>query len=277
MGYPRKLLPFALLGFSLVLPPLRAAALITNGSFESNTGGACTQTPQGYADISAGATCITGWTVTSGTIDLVSTFWNAEDGSFSLDLSGVNDGSIAQTFATQTGVRYNVTFWLAGNVISPPVKTLQVSAAGQSNNYSFDDTGKSNSNMGWLQETFSFTATGTSSTLEFLSTDNPSGNAGPTLDNVTVTAATPETGSLGLMLTGLAVFLLSWGCGDEPRDRIERGDSLSGGGCFRSAYPDMRFRYRCSQVALPCQRKNTRNRNANMAHIVFVFSSRART
>jgi choice-of-anchor C domain-containing protein len=196
-----KLLPILILGFT---PALLHANLLFNGSFETNGGGACV--PTSFITMSPGNTCISGWSIVSGNVDYISSVggWEAEDGTFSIDMSGTVNGAIEQSFATVVGQGYSVTFWMAGNFgAAPVVKTLQVSAAGQSQNDTFDTTGKSDQNMGWVMETFNFVAANTSTTLEFANIDVPNSDGGPTLDNVSVTATAPEPGSFALLFVAL--------------------------------------------------------------------------
>ncbi len=94
-------------------------------------------------------------------------------------------GSISQTFTTIPGDLYRVSFDLAGDPGGGlPVKTLRVSAAGQSQDFTFDTTGKTTTNMGWVAQNWTFTATAATTTLVFQSLDN--GANGPALDNVKV-------------------------------------------------------------------------------------------
>ena len=70
------------------------------------------------------------------------------------------------------------------------MKTLDVSATGGTvGNYTFDASGNTLSSMNWTPETYSFLATGTSTTLSFVSTTP--GAFGPALDNVVVTETVP--------------------------------------------------------------------------------------
>lgn len=189
------------------------AASFTNGSFETgvNIGSLLN-------DLPVGDTRITGWKVTSGVIDYVGTLWMASDGSRSLDLNGGRPGAISQTFDTAVGQRYDVAFDLAGNFSGGPnthIKTLQVSAAGLNQQYQFDDTGRSLTDMGWLTEHFQFTATGTSTALTFLSLTTSRGFNGqqwfgPALDNVRVSAV-PLPGALALFAPAVLGFLgMGW-------------------------------------------------------------------
>ena len=174
---------------SVVLAGSALAAGFTNGSFED---GSWTATGTGYENLVAGtpsASYIPGWTVTAGNIDWIQGFWTSEDGLRSLDLSGYNAGAISQTFDTTVGATYFVSFWLAGNPdAGPAVKTMTVGTDASGSpvtTYTFDTTGHSDSSMGWTLEGYSFTASAGSTTLTFTSLTDT--NAGPALDNVSVT------------------------------------------------------------------------------------------
>jgi choice-of-anchor C domain-containing protein len=164
--------------------------LITNGSFEVGP-----DIYFGYVPLDPGSTALTGWTVTRAQIDYVA-FWADADGDFSLDLSGTPGvGGIAQAFNTVVGQQYLVSFALAGNPEGgTPIKQLGVSAAGQSEVFSFDTTGFSIDNMGWVNKTLIFTATASTTTLEFYSLSIEPENYfnGPTLDNVCVVSWLPS-------------------------------------------------------------------------------------
>jgi choice-of-anchor C domain-containing protein len=158
--------------------------LLNNGSFEDGNFTA------GSSDhLTAGSTDITGWSIDSGDIDWIGSLWVASNGSRSIDLNGFSSGTISQPFTTVPGETYTVTFDMAGNPqgTSPcaqGVKTLEASAGGTSQTFSFDTTGKTNSNMGWTQKSFSFVANSTTTTLTF---ESLTGSAcGPALDNVKV-------------------------------------------------------------------------------------------
>jgi choice-of-anchor C domain-containing protein len=166
------------------------ADLITNGSFETGIN------PGSFTTLYAGdATSIFGWTVSSGSVDYIGTYWQAADGTRSIDMSGLQPGSLAQTtLNTVIGASYLVTFDLAGNPDGPPEpKTLNVSVnntPGTLQSYSFDATNSTHAAMGWTPESFLFTATSTTTALSFTSTVGPvngwpAGSPwGPALDNV---------------------------------------------------------------------------------------------
>ena len=162
-------------------------AVGTNGSFESGI------VPGVFTTLAAGdSTSITDWTVTSGTIDYIGSYWTASDGVRSIDMSGNAAGAISQTFPTTTGAVYNVTFDMAGNPAGgPTVKHMEVDAGGAPTLYTFDTTGMTLANMGWTPETFTFTATSANTTLRFTSLDHTA--YGPALDNVVVEQYLPTT------------------------------------------------------------------------------------
>lgn len=158
---------------------------LLNGSFEESlldpSGGLVLALP-------VNDTSITSWTVTQGDVDYIGGYWQASNGVRSLDLSGYQAGAVSQTFGTVAGARYEVRFDLSGEPFShsPVVKELRVSAADTSEDYTFDSTlSSSRSDMYWQEQVFEFTATSDTSTLTFTSLSE--GDAGPALDNVSVT------------------------------------------------------------------------------------------
>jgi choice-of-anchor C domain-containing protein len=184
-------------GFGLALGGFAAIALAgatlaftgpTNGSFETGT---YVDNGSGFEQLNAGDPSIAGWTVDAGSVDWIGTYWPAEDGSMSIDLSGADAGAISQTLATTIGNTYTVSFFLSGNPAGPPtVKTLDVSATGGvTASYAYDATGNDLSNMNWTPETYTFLATSVSTTLSFVSTT--AGAFGPAIDNVVITEAVP--------------------------------------------------------------------------------------
>jgi choice-of-anchor C domain-containing protein len=156
----------------------------SNGSFEVGT-----FTTDPFDTLVPGSTALTGWTVESGSIDWIGSYWPASQGSRSIDLTGFDAGAISQTLTTTIGNTYVVTFDLSGNPAGPPaIKTLTVGATGApTTGYEFDTAtaGNTLSDMMWVSKTYTFLATSTSSVLTFASTTD--GFWGPALDNVTVT------------------------------------------------------------------------------------------
>ena len=111
----------------------------SNGSFET---GAYADNGSGFEQLDVPDTSIDGWSVDSGSVDWVGTYWTAPDGAMSVDFSGADAGSLSQTFDTTIGNTYTVAFLLSGNPAGPPsLKTLEVSATGGHGLYSHDTTG----------------------------------------------------------------------------------------------------------------------------------------
>lgn len=178
------------------------AALISNGSFE-------TQTPPvsgAYFALADGSTRIDGWTVGGGGIELINTLWTSADGNYSLDLSRDTAGTIEQTLTGLIiGTTYRVSFALAGNPDGgETIKNLEVSAGSVTQQFQFDITGATRTDMGWQTETLDFLAVDTSAVLSFRSLEL-NGGYGPALDNVTV-AAVPLPAGVLMLLGGLGAL-----------------------------------------------------------------------
>ncbi|MGW4421301.1 choice-of-anchor C family protein [Streptosporangium sp. NPDC004631] len=156
---------------------------ISNGGFETPV-----ITGQAYYDTGTG---IGAWNVTAGSVDLIGPGgpWSPARGRQSLDLSGNRPGTIEQTFATTVGRCYTVSFALAGNTYGLPVvktgyaKVTQGTLTTQKD-FTFDTTGKTPQNMGYVRERFTFCARDTRATLSLVSTTD--GVYGPAVDDVVV-------------------------------------------------------------------------------------------
>lgn len=183
--------------FTVVPTTTFAATPFSNGSFESGTA------PGAYLTVnSVDNTTITDWTVDSGSVDYIGSYWQSSPvGGRSIDLNGLAQGSISQTITTVVGATYDVTFDLSGNpdsrlsedpLYSPADKVVKISATGATDGtFNFDTSVENNSlaNMMWKSHTYTFTATTNSTTLTFSS--QIAGAFGPALDNVAVTERAP--------------------------------------------------------------------------------------
>jgi len=194
-GVKRRFLCGVIVSLALAVgAPLTALASdVGNGSFEDG------DFPQGVAFqmLSSGlpdATSITGWTVTTGTVDWIESYWTAQDGTKSLDLNGLGPGAISQTLTTVVNSTWVIQFYMAGNPdCGDGVKTLTVSATGAApQTYTFTNTGAtSRGDMGWTLETYTFVATGTSTDLTFAADPGNPSFCGPALDDVSATVTVP--------------------------------------------------------------------------------------
>jgi len=183
------------------------AGLIVNGGFEQPTTGS-------FLTIPAGSSDLTGWTVVSGTVDVVnSSFYPAFAGNQSLDLDGTSAGAIEQSFNTTIGATYNFAFVYANNALggtNPASANVSLSGMGTSDLLDQDIThgGSTVSDMNYILFNFSFTANSATTTLRFTSLDPSGSNGGIALDLVSVTPnAVPEPSSL--CLAGLGILCIA--------------------------------------------------------------------
>ncbi|MFD1786138.1 choice-of-anchor C family protein [Sphingomonas floccifaciens] len=185
----------------VALPSSANAAAFVNGGFESGVAIGST----GFNTLTNGSTAITGWTVTGDSIDYVGNYWQAGEGSRSIDLSGVGPGGIMQTFDTIVGVTYNVRFLLAGNPDGgPTTKVMSTVASGNLPQISsFNIANSTRSDMKWVPVTYSFVAGADTTTLAFTSGTQTA--FGAALDGVSVTAV-PEPATWAMMLFGFGAI-----------------------------------------------------------------------
>ncbi|GEM_PF-1532480 len=185
-----------------------SANLVQNPSFESpQITGALTTCPSG--------TCPVSWTVQTGNINLIRTYWSNSDGSQSIDLTGEpysisppSRGSISQQIPTTTNGPYELTFDMAGNFNCGPQNFRNVSVYWGGNfigTHSFViPQGWSNANMGWTQISFNLPAPlGSSTELKFVDVTAGLDNCGVALDNINVISSgqpisTPEFPTVAL-------------------------------------------------------------------------------
>ena len=194
------------------------ALTFTNGGFESGVA------PGSFATVGTGdSTSITGWTVTSGSVDYIGSYWTPHSGDRSIDLDGNTQGTISQHITGfEIGANYKVVFWLAGNPDGgPEPKEGQLSVFAGNKLFNFNATGQTHDDMGWIQMSFIFTANSAETDLVFKSLTGTGAGIGgtcpcygPALDDVNIFATdeaappgdTPLPAALPLFAGGLGVL-----------------------------------------------------------------------
>jgi len=168
------------------------ALLASGGTAKANlvVDGDFTAAPDPGTYTTYGVGTMGGWTVVSGSVDLIGTYWQAPPGGGrSVDMAGNENGTIQQTISGLTvGQNYQLSFAMSGNPDGPPgVKTLGVGltiGGGSPITFTYTIGSNSHSDMQYQTETAVITATSTSEVLQFqdLSSgvDNPVGPPGTT-------------------------------------------------------------------------------------------------
>lgn len=168
-----------------------------------------------YATVNAGQT-FAQWTVNSGSIDWIGSYWQASDGANSIDLAGNAPGTIqSASFNTQAGVLYTLSFDLSGNPDGNPIDklvSLNLTGGATPAQASFDfnrnDHPNTRSDMMWQHESTTFMGTGGAVSVVFSSVGQDNTYYGAALDNVKVATAVPLPVSVyggAALLGGLVV------------------------------------------------------------------------
>ena len=194
-------------------PPPASANLVTNGSFETGD--------------------FTGWTL-GGNYTGGQTYINnqSESGAYAAAIGSMgSDGTLSQTLQTTAGQQYTLSFWVANQGSGPndfAVKWNGTTLA----------SGVNASATGYTQVTFTVTATGPTSTLEFDARQDPSHWS---LDNISVTAIgtpapsvptitsfSPDTGVVGDGITDPAILTLTGTAVANSTVKVYDGTTLLG-------------------------------------------------
>jgi hypothetical protein len=181
-----------------------ASTTIADGGFESATGG---------VEVFAGSSIDGGsWNVTAGEVYVDSGDPYVFAGNNAVNLTVFNpdvNNSLEQTLTTTVGQTYTVNFW--ADAASPNIFSVTDNGAALTGSpTSIVDNGfpgaVTNSSL-FVDYSGKFTATSATTNLVFTADGEPglgtSGDPSVVIDNVSI-AATPEPGSMVLMLTGMA-------------------------------------------------------------------------
>ncbi len=165
------------------------ADLIMNGSFELGD----FAPGEAVVTVPAGSTAITGWSVGGDGVDWHlggvegsgAHFGPAYDGDLVVDLNrnGDSSGTISQTFATEVGATYLLTFHFAASDWFTNPRLVQVDVADITSQ--FAQPGSPQYDLQYGEFSVEFTAIADQTTVTFSSPD-PSGYWGPILDGVSV-------------------------------------------------------------------------------------------
>ena len=161
--------------------PPGGPSLLTNGGFEQPAISA------GWIAYGAGSN-LGGWVVGGEGVDLV-TSWQDIEGNQKIDLNAGAEGWVGQTVATVPGTTYLLRFAMAANheTTPPNLKEMEVSFGGEQVAIeSFDSTGYTPENMGWVYRTHAVTAASDSTELRFTSLTSSS-FGGVVIDDVSLT------------------------------------------------------------------------------------------
>lgn len=202
----RQLLLAALALFCVATLPA-SANLLVNPGFEQPI----VTNPDQFQYYYAGDPSITGWVITGNSVDVLkSTRWTPHEGNQSVDLTGVTAGGLYQDVATTVGQLYRLSFWIAGNPEFPNagggpfIKQAKLSwGAAAVTTLSFDVTGKTDLNPGWVKYSFDLTATGPTTRLQFQSLT--SGFSGVMLDDLNLIQVPPPGPPAGVPLPAAAL------------------------------------------------------------------------
>ena len=137
---------------------------------------------------------IPGWTVTNESVarfrinatnEDCNESWRSFSGRYSLDLDGLNPGTISTIVETDPGSRYVLTFHLTGNCdVNPDFRAVDVSIGSATDAFIHDC--EFDGEESWTQHVVEFQATDPTTTITFASRSQSGERNGPVLDLISV-------------------------------------------------------------------------------------------
>ncbi|WP_428308464.1 DUF642 domain-containing protein [Lacipirellula sp.] len=200
-----------LVSFLIILPEIGSTFasgpvnLIENGSFEVPV------VVGGNQEFGTPSTAITGWHVSAGSIDLItsgSILGSAHSGLQMIDINGSSSGRVEQSFATVPGNTYRLALFYSNNpnpAFALPIYSASVSVVGTTQllNALVAHAGATELQMNWMRFANSFTADSTTTKLVLSSAHG--GFNGIYFDSVSVI---PEP-AVGIIIAPAAFAALS--------------------------------------------------------------------
>ncbi len=182
-----------------LLATFSAQAGLINGSFEANL-----QTTGTYGIYSS----LVGWQGGSAGIELRNNNTGAaQDGANFVELDTTGNSSMWQTVLTTAGAGYEIGLWYSPRAgVTGNSNGIEVWWDGAKLG-TLNGSGQSQSGNVWRQYSYSVTGTG-NNTLRFVAVGGSDGLGG-SLDNVSLSSAVPEPGTLALVLGAVAAGYLS--------------------------------------------------------------------
>lgn len=153
------------------------------------------------------------WTIASGDIDLLRTYWQPSSGLQSLDLNGTTTGSIYQDFTFSSGGAWAISFdlsanpdlYIRGDGLGSGLKNVRVDfgTPGSMSTlgiWGVDSAPRTISDMQWVTITTPEVVVSDSLVYRLQFTSMVSGYSGPALDNIQILAI-PEPGFAAFFCT----------------------------------------------------------------------------
>ena len=197
-----------------VTPFTAKANLITNGSFESPVFNGTSTDGNPYYFYGLSPSAPAGWSMTGPQLIWFRSrapYWMASDGNQYIEISSGYSGDVYQSFATQAGAQYTVSFDYAPDPLLDATSnddSLNVLIDGVS--ALFVDLGDTTvGNLDWTSHSFNFTAASTLTELRFADGFAGLPYRGSVVDNVSVTAVVDTVpGAMSLAAVTLWLFAL---------------------------------------------------------------------